>query len=414
MKILRNLSLGVLVVLVLAMTTSQACAYQASINVPNGTGAAVRSNLNNALQAITTQQSGAAAPSVTYPYQVWADLSTTPITLRIRNGANTAWVVIGTLNNSANTFLAVNADQLDGSHASAFATAAQGAKADAALPSASYTASDVLTKIKTVDGTGSGLDADTVRGVNPVTIAAPPGSVMMFAGNVVPTGWLECNGAQVSRTTYADLFAALVTNAGFTSQSFTVTIANPAVFTKAAHGFYGGERLRLSTTGALPTGIDTISDYFVERIDANTFYLHAIRFFVGSSTRVATAGSQSGTHSYMQSFWGLGNGSTSFSLPDFRGEFVRGWDHDNGIDSGRSLGSWQKDQFQGHYHNIGVSADNDFVGYTSGGGGPGYAAGYGGSTPKARTPITDGTNGTPRTGAETRPRNIATMYIIKY
>lgn len=46
----------------------------------------------------------------------------------------------------------------------AYATAAQGATADAALPSASYTAADVLTKIKTVDGSGSGLDADLLDG----------------------------------------------------------------------------------------------------------------------------------------------------------------------------------------------------------------------------------------------------------
>jgi hypothetical protein len=46
----------------------------------------------------------------------------------------------------------------------AYATAAQGTTADAALPSASYTAADVLTKIKTVDGSGSGLDADLLDG----------------------------------------------------------------------------------------------------------------------------------------------------------------------------------------------------------------------------------------------------------
>ena len=45
-----------------------------------------------------------------------------------------------------------------------YATSAQGATADAALPSASYTAADVLDKIKTVDGTGSGLDADLLDG----------------------------------------------------------------------------------------------------------------------------------------------------------------------------------------------------------------------------------------------------------
>ena len=48
--------------------------------------------------------------------------------------------------------------------ATAYATAAQGATADAALPASSYTASDILTKIKTVDGSGSGLDADLLDG----------------------------------------------------------------------------------------------------------------------------------------------------------------------------------------------------------------------------------------------------------
>lgn len=48
--------------------------------------------------------------------------------------------------------------------ASAYATAAQGTKADNALPAADYTAADVLTKLKTVDGSGSGLDADLLDG----------------------------------------------------------------------------------------------------------------------------------------------------------------------------------------------------------------------------------------------------------
>ena len=48
--------------------------------------------------------------------------------------------------------------------ATAYATAAQGTKADNALPAADYTAADVLTKIKTVDGAGSGLDADLLDG----------------------------------------------------------------------------------------------------------------------------------------------------------------------------------------------------------------------------------------------------------
>lgn len=44
------------------------------------------------------------------------------------------------------------------------AAATAQAKADAALPASSYTAADVLSKMKTVDGAGSGLDADMIRG----------------------------------------------------------------------------------------------------------------------------------------------------------------------------------------------------------------------------------------------------------
>lgn len=97
-----------LVALFLLMATT-AGAYQASIVVPNGTGAQVRTNMNNALQAITTLQSGVAAPSTTYAYQGWVDTSTSPPTYKIRNSANTAWIAIGTLNDSGLVFTASSA-----------------------------------------------------------------------------------------------------------------------------------------------------------------------------------------------------------------------------------------------------------------------------------------------------------------
>ncbi len=39
--------------------------------------------------------------------------------------------------------------------------------------------------------------------------------------------------------------------------------------------------------------------------------------------------------------FGAGNGSTTFNLPDYRGEFLRGWDDGRGVDSGRAFGSAQ-------------------------------------------------------------------------
>jgi len=112
----------------------------------------------------------------------------------------------------------------------------------------------------------------------------------------------------------------------------------------------------------------------------------------------------------IQTTYGSGDGSTTFNLPDLRGEFIRGWDNGRGIDSGRSLGSSQLDQFQGHYHaksTAGLQGGTAVLGANSGGNI------YAGSNAEVRQPTTDGTNGAPRTGSETRPRNIALMYCIK-
>lgn len=48
--------------------------------------------------------------------------------------------------------------------------------------------------------------------------------------------------------------------------------------------------------------------------------------------------------------FGAGNGSTTFGLPDLRGEFVRGWDDDRGVDPGRILGSAAEGQNASHGH----------------------------------------------------------------
>jgi microcystin-dependent protein len=157
------------------------------------------------------------------------------------------------------------------------------------------------------------------------TPLAPPGSVVFVAQNTPPTGWLKANGAEVSRTVYSALFAAINTT------------------------------------------------------------------------------------------FGAGDGSTTFTLPDLRGEFPRGWDDSRGIDSGRAFGSAQADAMQGHYHNFFSSNASD--------GGSGSGERWESSGTYTRNissrggigaPLTDGTNGTPRTAAETRSRNVALLACIKF
>lgn len=91
------------------------------------------------------------------------------------------------------------------------------------------------------------------------------------------------------------------------------------------------------------------------------------------------------------------------TVPDLRGEFIRGWAHDRtGIaDVGRSFGSWQMDDFKSHTHytwsKLGTYSGTD--GWDGVGG-----VSWGLSTYKT------GATG----GSETRPRNIALLPCIKY
>lgn len=65
---------------------------QHDYNIANQSGAAFRADLNNALSAIVSQNSGAAEPSTTYAYMPWAD--TTNGLFKIRNAANSAWITL--------------------------------------------------------------------------------------------------------------------------------------------------------------------------------------------------------------------------------------------------------------------------------------------------------------------------------
>ncbi len=112
--------------------------------------------------------------------------------------------------------------------------------------------------------------------------------------------------------------------------------------------------------------------------------------------------------------FGAGDGATTFNLPDLRGEFLRGWDNGRGVDVGRAFGSSQLDAFQGHRHNFFFSTGALFAG--------GNASSVQHNTNANSLSAFDdevgdasiGLNGTPRTADETRPRNVAVMFCIKF
>ena len=71
----------------------------------------------------------------------------------------------------------------------------------------------------------------TVNGVTPVggnvnITGVPTGTILPFAGGTIPSGFLACNGAAVSRTTYSTLFSAIGTTYGSGDGSSTFNLPN--------------------------------------------------------------------------------------------------------------------------------------------------------------------------------------------
>jgi microcystin-dependent protein len=147
---------------------------------------------------------------------------------------------------------------------------------------------------------------------------------------------------------------------------------------------------------------------------------------------------------------GVGDGLTTFNLPDLRGVFQRGWDDGRGIDTGRGLGTYQDQMFQDHTHNGVTDAHGghahsvsdpghahtytDIGGNGGSGGGESYSPGSAALRTFTKTSSPAGTGisiqaagahshnvsgygvnaGWWTAGGETRPRNVALLACIKF
>lgn len=113
--------------------------------------------------------------------------------------------------------------------------------------------------------------------------------------------------------------------------------------------------------------------------------------------------------------YGEGDGSTTFNLPDMRGEFARGWDNGRGVDSNRVLGSAQADalqRIQGDFRHVSMrelAVSGAFKKSTT------TRLMYNGShNPQTLPGVAFDSALVTRSANETRPRNLAFLACIKY
>jgi phage-related tail fiber protein len=112
--------------------------------------------------------------------------------------------------------------------------------------------------------------------------------------------------------------------------------------------------------------------------------------------------------------YGVGDGSTTFNLPDLRGEFPRGWDDGRGVDSSRAIGTWQDEQtrlYKATYQ--GSNAQSSYRGGPFDGAGEGKDVNSSAQTMQRW--YRDWQDGQSERGLlNTRPRNVALLACIKF
>ena len=180
----------------------------------------------------------------------------------------------------------------------------------------------------------------------------------------------------------------------------------------------GASALRRTTTGAIAALAGGAPAGQIMLFAANsppTGYLEADGSAV-SRTTYATLFAAIGTT------FGSGDGSSTFNIPDLRGEFIRGWDNGRGVDSGRAFGSAQSADMATHGHTGSLASNgaHTHTYYHSGAGigshypqSASYTNTYSGTTSSAGS-HTHTLTINDHTGTETRPRNIALLPCIKY
>lgn len=168
--------------------------------------------------AQTTAQAQQASNSATQAAASASTASTAATTATARAGEAS---FSATQAASSATSAGVSADEADNSAVAAGVAQASAASSASTAAQAVIEAEDAATEATTQADNASASAQALNAGVNALV---PTGAVLPFAQSTPPSGWLACDGSVVSRTTYADLFAAIGTTYGAGDGSTTFGI----------------------------------------------------------------------------------------------------------------------------------------------------------------------------------------------
>jgi microcystin-dependent protein len=143
-----------------------------------------------------------------------------------------------------------------------------------------------------------------------VSLLPPPGSITMFGGTSLPAGWLNCDGAAVSRTDYATLWATIGSNFGAGNGTTTFNLPNFA--SNLPQGTAGTPG---STGGSLTVTIASAN------LPTHTHTLNAHTHGLGSHTHT-TNGSSFNDHSHAMAMRQRAQSGSNYYIPDSTGSPV--------------------------------------------------------------------------------------------
>ena len=178
-------------------------------DIANQSAPAFRSDLNNVLDAIVSNNSSATAPSTTFANMWWVDTANNYLKIRDKNDSN--WIIVAEMDvtNSrikliSDSFQAASAGGIDIKNSS-------GTKiidlsvASEATAKAGTNNTELMTPLRVKQAA-----------------ATPTGVILPYGGSSAPTDFLLCHGQSVSTSTYADLHAVIGYTYGGSGSNFNL------------------------------------------------------------------------------------------------------------------------------------------------------------------------------------------------